>query len=361
MVKNQRQRILVAMSGGVDSSAAALILKNQGYSCVGVTMKLFCYAQTETSPKSCCSLDAINDAKAVCKKIGITHYVLNYEKEFEEEVIEDFIKEYEKGRTPNPCIRCNQFIKFDHLLKKAEELGCDYLATGHYAQINQATNNNQQITFKLLRGVDKVKDQTYFLYRLNQKQLSKLKFPLGELTKKEVREITKEAGLKTAEKAESQEICFIDASVPVFLSNKIKMRKGDIVDISGNKVGEHEGIPFYTVGQRKGLGGGFKEPKYVIGINPQKNTVIVGSGKDLYEKEVLFRDVSWISGEAPEKKDLSAMIRYNMAKEKLSELKKNDNQYEAVFEDKVRAVTPGQSIVFYSGDECLGGGIISSS
>ncbi len=347
------------MSGGVDSSVAAHLLKKEGFDCIGVTMKLFCYAGTEASQRSCCSLEAINDARAVCKKLSIPHYVIDFEKEFEREVIKDFVSEYEKGRTPNPCIRCNQLIKFDYLLKKAEELGCDYLATGHYAQINQATNNNQQITFKLLKGVDRVKDQTYFLYRLNQKQLSKLKFPLGGLTKKEVRRIAGEAGLKTAEKAESQEICFIDTNVSEFLSGKIKIEKGDILDTSGKKVGEHEGIPFYTIGQRKGLGGGFAHPVYAVGIDVEKNQVIVGEDIDLYKKEVVFDKTSWIAGQVPASKDLSAVIRYNMAGKGVAELQRIKGLYKAIFKERVRAVTPGQSIVFYSGDECLGGGVIT--
>ena len=225
------QRVLVAMSGGVDSSVAAYLLKKESYEVIGVTMKLFCYGERAEKQKACCSLEAINDAKAVCEKLGISHYVFDLEKEFGLKVINDFVSEYEKGRTPNPCVRCNQLIKFDYLLKKAKELGCDFLATGHYARIHEVKSEKLKVkNYELLKGVDEAKDQTYFLYRLNQAQLSRLKFPLGELTKKEVRRIAYNAGLKTAEKAESQEICFVDTSVSEFLSGKVKAKKGDILD-----------------------------------------------------------------------------------------------------------------------------------
>ena len=213
---------------------------------------------------------------------------------------------------------------------------------------------------RLLKGIDQTKDQTYFLYRLNQKQLSKIIFPLGELTKKEVREIAKRAGLKTAEKAESQEICFVDTNVPDFLRGKIKVKSGDILDKNGKKIGEHEGVPFYTIGQRKGLGGGFKVPMYVTGIDAGKNTITVGAEEDLYKKEVIFNNESWVSGEPPVGKKLAAVIRYNMEAKEITKLEKTNGQLKAIFQDKVRAVTPGQSIVFYAGDECLGGGIITN-
>lgn len=342
---------------------AAYLLKEEGSEVIGVTMKLFCYGEKGISPKSCCSLEAINDAKQVCEKLDIPHYVVNYEKKFEKEVIDDFVSEYQRGRTPNPCIRCNQLIKFDYLLKKAEDLGCDFLATGHYARITPLCHSERSETksknlLRLYKGVDSAKDQTYFLYRLKSDQLSKVRFPLGELTKKEVREIARKADLKTADKAESQEICFVDTDVVDFLKDKVEVKKGDILDMSGEKVGEHEGTPFYTIGQRKGLGGGFKSSMYVVNIDPSKNVIVVGGEEDLYRKEVVFNDFSWISGEPSSNREMTAIIRYNMAEKEVLRLEKVNDSYKVVFKEKVRAVTPGQSIVFYSGDECLGGGII---
>lgn len=352
-----KKKVLVAMSGGVDSSVAAYLLQREGYEVIGATMKLFCYGEKGASPKSCCSLEAISDAKQVCDRLGIPHYVMSYEKEFEQEVIGDFTREYLRGRTPNPCIRCNQLLKFNYLLKKAGELGCDFLATGHYARIVQDKKPEE---WKLLRGIDDTKDQTYFLYRLSQKQLSRLLFPLGDLKKNTVRELAREAGLKTAEKRESQGICFVDGEVSDYLKGIIKAKKGDMLDAKGKKIGEHEGAIFYTIGQRKGLGGGFQEPLYVLGIDIKKNTITIGEDKDLYEREVEFEDASWVSVHGPASmRGLKAVIRYgSMQPEKIMKLEKSGRKYKTEFKKKVRAVTPGQAIVFYRGDECLGGGII---
>ncbi len=369
MAKNLK--ICVAMSGGVDSSvAAALMVKKYGKKNVfGVTMRLFCYGEALMSKRSCCSLEAINDAKAVCKKLGIKHYVLDFEKEFEKSVVENFIKEYISGRTPNPCAHCNQFIKFDYLLEKAKKLGADFLATGHYArriaptQID-ADKDAYRRGYKLLKGVDKQKDQSYFLYTVTQEQLKHLLFPLGDYKKERVRGVAKKLGLKTAKKVESQEICFIpNNNYPAFLQKrlgKIEIKEGSVLDKERNKLGTHLGLPFYTIGQRKGLGISAKKPLYVIRIDVKNNVLIVGSDQDLYSNELKSRDVIWISGKRPKLPlKCKAQVRYNMLEQTaVVRRRTSDISYQVVFDKPVRAITPGQSIVFYKDNEVLGGGII---
>lgn len=385
-------KIAVAMSGGVDSSVAAALLAGEygKENVFGVTMRLFCYSDKETGPKSCCSLAAINDAKAVAKKLGIKHYVLDFEKEFEKEVIDDFVSEYIKGRTPNPCIRCNTIIKFDYLYKKARALGAEKIATGHYARIREIKSEKLKVKsggdysssgvekYHLLRGLDDKKDQSYFLYGITQNQLKHTLFPLGGMKKTEVRKLAKKYGLKTAEKTESQEICFIagDTDYHGFIStrkNTDKIREGDIVDKKGNILGRHKGLPFYTIGQRKGIGIARKEPYYVLGFNIKKNQLVVGDEKDLYRKEFVVKNVNWILGKSPGKGFKAyVMIRYNMEPQKAiiypsngvrssktnsSHLYSNNN-VRVVFNKPQKSITPGQSAVFYSKDEVLGGGII---
>lgn len=339
------------MSGGVDSSvAAALACDKYGKENVfGVTAKLFCYGQKNQNEKACCSLDAINDAKAVCNKLGIGHYVVDLSKEFEKTVMTDFISEYKKGHTPIPCIPCNKVIKFGSLLKKVQSLGADILITGHYARVKEDKNGHY-----LLKGVDKTKDQSYFLYNLDQKQLEHIEFPIGKMTKVKVRELAKKYGLKTAEKKESQGICFVtEGRVTDWLKNKIKNKQGVIKDIKGNIVGKHEGIIYYTVGQRKRIGGGYTKPMYVIGIDSKKNEVIIGTEKELYRKELTFTNAYW-TNEVKFPLKCSAKIRYNM--EDAACLVKGNI---VVFTKLQRAITPGQSIVFYNKNIVLGGGIIS--
>jgi len=374
-------QVSVAMSGGVDSSvAAALCAKEYGKENVfGVTMRLFCYAEREMKQTSCCSIEAINDAKAVCQKLGIKHYVLDFEKEFEKEIVNNFVSEYLAGKTPNPCIRCNQIIKFNYLLKKVMSLGADFLATGHYARRMAPTRIDadlKRITtdqrYKLLKGKDQEKDQSYFLYTLNQKQLRHLLFPLGELTKTEVRKLAKELGLKTAEKVESQDICFItNADYRGFIKTRIsadqdadkrgyvsRTREGEITDFKGNVLGKHGGLAFYTIGQRKGLGISSKNPLYVVDLNIKKNQLIVGQEKDLYKKELLAAKVSWIAGIEPKMPfKAKSKIRYG-AKEAECVVKRYNGAYQILFTKPQRAITPGQSVVFYIKDEVLGGGII---
>lgn len=358
-------KIAVAMSGGVDSSvAAALCIEKYGKDNVfGVTMRLFCYANDEVDEKSCCSLDAVNDARAVCNQLGIPHFVVDFEKEFEKSVISNFIAEYQVGHTPNPCIRCNQLIKFDYLLKKARELGADFLATGHYARILregpktkcQMPNMDQIFKYQLLRGVDKKKDQSYFLYNLTQEQLARVIFPLGDLEKTVTREMAKKYKLKTAQKTESQEICFVtEGSVSDYLRPKVKFEPGDIVNSAGEIVGTHDGLPFYTIGQRKGLGGGFAQPVFVTKIDVKNNRLFVGTEKELFSNELEIANPHWISGVTPQNGyECQVMIRYNMNP---AACVINGNK--VIFREPQRAIAPGQSAVFYDGDICLGGGII---
>jgi tRNA-uridine 2-sulfurtransferase len=358
------KKVLVAMSGGVDSSLAAALLQEQGYDLIGVTMSLYC--GTKAAESGCCSLNAARDAKKVADQLGFPHYTVNFKDNFQKLVIDDFINEYRQGRTPNPCIRCNQFIKFDLLLNKAKELGADFVATGHYSRIKseirnpkfEADSKSEILNYKLLKGKDSKKDQSYVLYRLTQDQLAHTLFPLGEMTKHKVREKAKELELPVAEKPESQEICFVeDDDYGRFIrANAPELVKpGDIVDVNGKVVGRHEGIAFYTIGQRKGIGHHRGAPKYVIGIDPAKNTVIIGDDEDTLKSELVATNLTFISGVAPsEQLVIFAKIRYNASEAEATLY--TDGR--VVFKHPQRAVTPGQSVVFYQGEEVLGGGII---
>ncbi|MBI5698986.1 tRNA 2-thiouridine(34) synthase MnmA [Candidatus Saganbacteria bacterium] len=363
-----KNRVVAAMSGGVDSSVAAARLVELGMEVIGITLNLSC--ATNASDRSCCSLAAAQDAKKVADQLGIPHYTLNFKDEFQKLVIDDFIEEYKNGRTPNPCVRCNQFIKFDQLLKKAKELGAEYVATGHYARIQPLTPFSPsplsrgkgigERGYQLLKGKDPKKDQSYVLYRLTQEQLAHTLFPLGEMTKEVVRKKARELKLPVAEKEESQDICFVeDDDYGRFLKKKIPeaVKPGPILDQNGKQIGEHEGILFYTVGQRKGIGA-HGERKYVTALDPQKNAVIIGEEADLYKSEVAVKKVSFVSGKPPgENLDISAKIRYNSPASP-AELVSTD-EVKVKFKSPQRAVTPGQSVVFYQGEEVLGGGIIS--
>lgn len=342
----EKKKVLLGMSGGVDSSAAAVVLKNQGYEVIGVTMQLF--GKNEENVK---------DAQAVCKNLGIQHYVFDYSEEFLNTVIADFLEQYKNGRTPNPCIVCNKFLKFGKMVEEAKKLGAEYVATGHYATVDF---DGEIYTLKKSKA-DK-KDQTYVLYNLTQELLKHIVFPLGDFeSKEEIRNLAKNAGLDVANKPDSQEICFIpDNDYAKFIEERIgKFKEGNIVDKSGKILGRHKGIIHYTVGQRKGLGISNVEPLFVISINKEKNEIIVGEEKDLYTNELFAEKMNYISGIIPKAgTECSAKIRYAAKAVKCRIYPQENNMVKVVFEEKQRAITPGQSVVLYNEDIILGGGII---
>ena len=356
-------KIAVAMSGGVDSSTAAFILKKQGHDILGVTMKLWVHGDEKSRPGGCCSLKDVHDAKRVCDNLGIRHYVFNMGKEFKKLVVDSFVKEYLSARTPNPCIVCNEKIKFDLLLKKTGSLGFDYLATGHYARVERSRVNGR-IVFQLKKGKDKDKDQSYFLYRLGQSELSRLKFPLGTLTKKEVRRIALKNSIPVAQKADSQEICFVRGNYADFIKSCVSkpsraLKPGAVVDRRGKLLGTHKGLINYTIGQRSGLGISSKKPLYITKIDAARNRIIVGDKKDVYSKRMILHYILWTYGEAP-KFPLNCKVkirRQHPADFALVTPVKNGLQVK--FRNAQHAITPGQSAVFYAGDTVLGGGIIA--
>lgn len=358
------------MSGGVDSSVSAALLKDQGYDVIGVTMQIQpkdatdspgLEDKTEEAERfgGCCGLDAIEDAKRVANKLGIPHYVLNFREVFKEKVISNFCKEYSKGRTPNPCIRCNRYIKFDLLLEKANALGVDYIATGHYARIEY----DEQIKRWLLkRGVDSKKDQSYVLYVMTQEQLERTLMPAGDLTKERVRKIAREKNLPVANKSESQEICFIpDNDYRKFLEKRINegTKPGPILNKKGEVIGEHQGIIFYTIGQRKRIGITREHPLYVIAINKKNNAIVVGKREEVYSDELIANDINFIAiSELKEPIKVEAKIRYRHKASPATVIPLNGDKVQVKFDQPQWAITPGQSVVFYIGDTVIGGGNI---
>ncbi len=359
-------KVVVAMSGGVDSSVAAALLKDQGYEVIGITMEIWpASAQAASAGKpysGCCGTEAAIDAKKVADKLGIPHYTLNFRDVFKDKVIADFIEEYKNGRTPNPCIRCNQFIKFDHLARKARELGAEFVATGHYARI-VAGCQSPVTSYKLLKGKDQKKDQAYVLYMMDQESLAHTLYPLGDLTKDKVRKIARDLKLPVHDKEESQEICFVeDDDYGRFLKETYPeaVKPGPIVDKQGKVVGQHDGIAFYTLGQRKGIGHHKGQPKYVIKLDRENNTVVIGDKDDTLARELNAEQVSYISGQAPDGElAVDAKIRYNSPADKAKLVPMGEGKAKVVFERAQSAITPGQSVVFYQGNEVIGGGIIS--
>lgn len=338
------------MSGGVDSSIAAMLLQNEGYDVSGVTM---CFGIAGEGDRiRCCGPSAVDDAKRVCNRLKIPHYVFDYAGELEEKVIARFVSEYQRGRTPNPCVDCNRCLKFGSLLEKTKILGFDFLATGHYAAIER---NDECLYLK--RPRDRKKDQTYFLYSIPFDSLGSIIFPLSALTKEEVRNLAKKSSLPVAEKQESQDICFVkQRNYHNFLSERVQgLKPGLILDMQGNILGEHRGIIFYTIGQRGGLGISHKTPLYVVSIDPDENRIIVGEKKDLKAKGLVARDVNMLARSWPGR--VYAKIRYRK-KEEPCEATREDDKLRVIFAEEQEAITPGQSVVFYADDCVLGGGVI---
>jgi len=362
-----KETVVVAMSGGVDSSVAAALLQEQGYNVIGVTMSLWDYDRVGGNlnmDSGCCSLDTLDDARCVSSNLGIPYYVVNFREEFEAAVSDNFIFEYLDGRTPNPCVRCNTYIKWGVLLKKAEELGADKIATGHYARVGF---DESQGRFVLRRGIDNRKDQSYALWGIRQQGLAQTLFPAGEYTKPEIRDIARKIGLKTAEKQESQEICFIpDNDYSRYLKKQRPdlqaLADGEIIDQQNNVIGRHKGFPFYTIGQRKGLGLSVPDPVYVTEIDAGANRVKVGFQKDLEHCGLIADNVNWVSFSPPTRPmQVQAKIRYNSPPEPALLTVQDDNAVKITFDRPQRAVTSGQSVVFYQDDLVVGGAVIQKA
>ena len=352
------KKALIAMSGGVDSSLAALLTKNAGLECVGCTMKLYSSEEIGLSrTHTCCSLDDVADARSVAYKIGIPYYVFNFTEDFQKKVIDRFVCSYECGLTPNPCIDCNRFMKFDKLFDRAKILGCDYVVTGHYARIEK-----QDGGYVLKKALDETKDQSYVLYSMTQEQLAHTLFPLGNMQKSEVRRLAEENRFINAAKPDSQDICFVpDGDYGAFLERYTgkKYAPGPFLDTEGNVLGTHKGTVRYTIGQRKGLGIAFGKPMYVKSIDVQNNTVTLAETQELYSDVLTANEFHWISGRIPPAEvRCKAKIRYRHAEQSAAAYPQPNGKVKIVFDQPQRAITPGQAVVLYDGDVVLGGGRI---
>ena len=358
------KKVVVAMSGGVDSSVAAALLKEQGYDVYGVTMRLSDWESREGRTfGGCCGSKDFYDARSVAQTLGIPHYSFDYVEKFRGAVIGYFKESYLKGETPNPCIACNQHVKFDALLEKAIALGADYLATGHYAQIETQNSELRTQNHVLKKAVDSSKDQSYVLYGLGQKELSHLLFPLGSLAKTEVRELARKYGLRTADKPDSYEICFVpNEDYRQFISEEVPAEQrpaGPIRHVDGRLLGEHRGLPYYTIGQREGLGISVGHPLYVTAVETATNTLVVGDKDDGFSRSMTVRQLSWVSGSAPDFPcEVLAKIRSRHSGARATLSQGEANKVRVEFAVPQSAVTPGQAAVFYNGDIVLGGGVI---